>query len=198
MSDQQPEMPATHEPPPAGRFARVRAQLAVVLSKPFLPEITGVVIAAGAGAWWLLHSMGGVLPGTNYVVFDPVKLGNAERAVAARLLGSNSDSEAGLLLAKVGKQTEPVIRDVAHGAVVLVKQAVVLSDYPDITDEVLVRLGLPTDVPTIASAMFSSDVAPTQHAAEADRSADKANALADFFARGRANAQADAGKELLP
>lgn len=145
---------------------------------PWLPAAIFGIAVIGATGYVLSTTPGGAFgvggPG-NIVTFDPVKLGNAQRAVASRLLSGGEDSsEAGMLLAKVGKAAEAIILEEAAGATVLVKQAVVLSAYPEITDKVLVRLGLPTDVPTTHSAMFSSDIAPTAGLSSILRSTDAA------------------------
>lgn len=101
------------------------------------------------------------------VTFDPVRFANAQRA-AASILAIRPDADASLTLTQVAKQAEPVIRQEAHGAVVLIKQAVVAPEgVPDITDAVLNHFGLPTNVPTITTDVKFDDleaVAPTDAA----------------------------------
>lgn len=97
------------------------------------------------------------------VVFDPVKFLNAQRAAAA-IMATNPNAEMSLTLTQVAKQAEEVIAEEANGALVLVKQAVVgASQYPDLTDRVLRRFGLETNVPTVTikPGLSMSDIAPT-------------------------------------
>lgn len=94
-----------------------------------------------------------------FVVIDVVKLINAQRALASRLLAGEAVSESVTTLTRAGEQTNAAIAGAALEAVgpgrvpvVLVKQAVVQAPgvaLPDITDAVLARLGLPTDAPSV-------------------------------------------------
>lgn len=87
------------------------------------------------------------------VVFDVVKYVNAQRAVASSLLGpdTNARLDASTLLLTISKRAKSSILKIAGpGTVVLVRQAVIQGDAPDITDAVLIDLGLPTEVPTEA------------------------------------------------
>lgn len=91
------------------------------------------------------------------VTFDPVKFLNAQRA-AASILASNPSADLALTITQVARQAEDVIREEAKGATVIVKQAVVLAeDHPDITDKVLNRFGLPTEVPSISTPVVDSE-----------------------------------------
>lgn len=102
------------------------------------------------------------------VAFDVTRLANAQRAIAAGLL--DQDSDAILTLSRIGRESEAAIRDVAGpGTVVLVKQAIVAGEIPDITDAVLTRLGLPTNVPTVDPMRYLTDVAPTELSISASR-----------------------------
>lgn len=85
------------------------------------------------------------------VTIDPVQIVNAERAVASSLFQSKGadDSNAIVSINRFGSQVNATINQVAHGRLVLVKQAVVSGNLPDITDEVLAELGLPKGAPTI-------------------------------------------------
>ena len=97
------------------------------------------------------------------VVFDPVKFLNAQRA-AASIMATNPNAELSLTLTQVAKQAEEVIAEEANGALVLVRQAVVgANQYTDITDQVLLRFGLETNVPTITikQGLSMGDIAPT-------------------------------------
>lgn len=122
-------------------------------------------VAVGMGAWKLnlFGNQGPVyVAGQHAVVFDVVKLANAQRKVASMLLGRdgpNSDA-AGLLLDIQGRTKEAVRTAAGPGTIVFVKQAVVHSDLPDITDTVLQMLNLPRDVPT-QDATTGLDYTPT-------------------------------------
>lgn len=88
------------------------------------------------------------------VTFDTVRYLNSRRAAALDLMGSDlSKAEESIsTLAQVDRGVVPAIEEAAKGRLVIVKQALVVEgSAPDITDDVLVALGLPTDVPTISS-----------------------------------------------
>lgn len=97
------------------------------------------------------------------VVFDVIKYANAQRAVASRLLvDRQAADDAAPILLEVSKRARAVIREVAgEGTLVLLRQTVVQGEMRDITDEVLTRLGLPTDVPTADPSKLVLDIAPT-------------------------------------
>jgi hypothetical protein len=95
--------------------------------------------------------------------FDVVKYTNAQRAVASNFLRPNADvSATNELLLSLPKRAREVIADVAGpGTVVVVRQAIVQGEVADITDEVLKRLGLPVNVPSMDSTKYSLDEYPT-------------------------------------
>ncbi len=102
------------------------------------------------------------------VAFDVTRLANAQRALAAGLLGQ--DSDALLSLSRIGRESEVAIREIAGpDTVVLVKQAIVTGEVLDITDAVLTRLGLPTNVPTVDPMRYLKDLAPTELSLSASR-----------------------------
>lgn len=129
-----------------------------------LPLIVLGVMALSAGGLVANHFMGSSTGqvmswgGQRIVVFDPVKFLNAQRA-AASILAARPNPDLAFTMTQVARQAEAVIRDEADGAVVVVKQAVVLTDnrVPDITDAVLRRFGLPTDVPTVDAGVVSEE-----------------------------------------
>lgn len=137
--------------------------------EPLAYRAAQVVLAAALayGAWSLarphLSSVFGNPLGASVVVFDVVKLANAQRAVASSFINpSTAAPDAATALMNMQKSTRATIERVAgKGTVVLVKQAVVSSDLPDITDAVLRELGLPTDVPTQNPTAYTLDEAPT-------------------------------------
>lgn len=147
------------------------ARVAGFLAHPKAPLWAGAAVLAIAGAV-TLHVKGpaaGLNPfgGPSVVIFDPVRFTNAQRA-AASIMAVAPNADTALTLTQVAKQAESVIQEEAHGAVVLVKQAVVApSGIPDITDAVLERFGLPTNVPTITTNIRAEgleDIAPTDNA----------------------------------
>jgi hypothetical protein len=145
----------------------LKERISGLLSNPKAPYWAGaaVLVAAGAFAFHLKAPATSLNPfGASIVTFDPVRFTNAQRA-AASILAIHPDADTSLTLTQVAKQAELVIREEAHGAVVLIKQAVVAPvGVPDITDAVLNRFGLPTNVPTITTDLKSDDfenVAPT-------------------------------------
>lgn len=97
------------------------------------------------------------------VSFDIVKFTNSQRAVASAFLRpeANDAAKTNELLLNLPARTREAIKEVAGaGTLVILKQAVVQGQTTDITDEVLVKLGLPLDVPTADAAAYSLDLAP--------------------------------------
>jgi hypothetical protein len=139
---------------PGSKFSQMRAEVARWLLED-APQVLIIAMVAAAvvllANFGLARSGGPSLSGSRIVSFDVVKLGNAERAVASGLLGTQSanSSDNALLLMQVSKRVQSVIHQQAHGAIVVVKQAVVDGNVPDITDSVLTELGLSTKVPDI-------------------------------------------------
>jgi hypothetical protein len=170
-----PDLEPQASPEPSISEPAVRPAWRVLLERALYSKALFFVLVGSALAWagWQHFAAGGLPVHSEVVVFDPIKLANAERAVASQFLAKDGDiGSAGLLLAKVRKEAEGVIRDVAGpDAMVLVRQAVVVNQYPDITDRVLVRLGLPTDVPTTADILYAEDEAPTAYSGAASRQA---------------------------
>lgn len=85
---------------------------------------------------------------TEIVTFDMHKFLNSQRVVTNELLGKKTGESDILYMQKlVSEQVKPLILEIANGAKVMSKQAFIIDgSVPDITDEVLNRLGLPTDV----------------------------------------------------
>lgn len=138
------------------------AKIIAVLMRPAAPLVAGGLAAIGIIAW-LAFGAATLSGGHGFVVFDPVRFLNAQRATASLLMRA-PNADLSFALTQVASQSEQVIREEAAGAVVLVKQAVVLGeDYPDITDAVLRRFGMPTDVPTVTTGVRDSleGIAPT-------------------------------------
>lgn len=119
------------------------------------PYVFGAVILAAAALFVVIKKTDVALPSLTgsprIVLFDPVKFVNAQRA-AASILVASPNADLTLTMTQVAKQAEAVIKQEAAGSIVLVKQAVVGGDdLPDITDRVLTRFGLPTNVPTVST-----------------------------------------------
>lgn len=132
-----------------------------------LPSVLATAMVAAVLVLGTLHFSGAMsrnaLAQVNFVTFDVIKFGNAQRAIAATFLGKEKDNlEAAGVLANVSKRSRDVISEVAGpGTVVLVKQASLTPGVRDITDDVLKALGLPTDVPTADPGAYAMDIAPT-------------------------------------
>lgn len=144
--------------------AQLKKKVGELLAHPSAPIVFAGAVIVLTGIYLVQHYHL-TLPGqTRVVVFDPVKFVNAQRA-AASIMAMRPNADTALALTQVAKQAEAVIADEAHGALVIVKQAVVISnDAPDITDAVLTRFGLPTTAPTVtnsASDWSLESVAPT-------------------------------------
>lgn len=94
------------------------------------------------------------------VTFDVIKFNSAQKRVTG-FLTKNQDSDMIVTIQNLGKNTQKSIRKFAgDNAIIVVKQAVIsTAKVEDITDLVLVDLGLPTDVPTrsLPSAVTGSD-----------------------------------------
>lgn len=126
-----------------------------------------IILAIGVGGWTVarpyLSTLIGNPLGSTIVVFDVVKLANAQRAVASAFIRPDAAApDAATSLMAMQKRTRTVIDRVAGaGTLVLVKQAVVSEGLPDITDAVLRELGLPTNVPTQNATSYTLDEAPT-------------------------------------
>lgn len=159
--DQQGEA-GKSRPVAAGATAWARAE-------PWL--FRGTVAALAAAVLWVAvpaaarHGLlGGLTPtlgAERVVVFDAVKFANAQRKVAAAFLRNDMPAVSNPLA--VQEETQHVIRAIAgRGTIVLLKQAVLLTDVPDITNDVLRAMKLPTDVPSFDPAKVVLDPAPTQ------------------------------------
>lgn len=137
-------------------------------SRPGAAEwlLFGIAFLIGAGVAVLaIHAGAGALSGRarpRIVTLDAVKLVNAERAAVSGMLGKGTPHEdIALRMLRIGHEVRKTIRrEAGQGTIVLVKQAVVAGDLPDITDRVLELLGLPTKVPTVDVAKYL-DRAPT-------------------------------------
>jgi len=97
------------------------------------------------------------------VTFDVIRYANAQRAVASAFLKSSADqTSANEMLMNLSERTRKAINEAAGpGALVVLKQSVVQGATHDITEEVLTKLGLPTNVPTSDAVSYTLDVAPT-------------------------------------
>jgi hypothetical protein len=96
----------------------------------------------------------------NIVTFDIIRYTNAQRAFASKFMTNQVPDDAALLM-DLSKKTRTSISKIAGNSTVIVKQTVVQGDIPDITEDVLKDLGLPTNVPTQDPATYSIDDAPT-------------------------------------
>lgn len=130
-----------------------------------LPYLAAAVIAAVMIVALMLRfsPLGAAHGAPTVVTFDVVKYTNSQRAVASAFIKPGSDiARANELLLNVPERTRVAIEEIAgEGTLVMVKQAVVQGQFADITDDVLKKLGLPTDVPTSDATAAAIDIAPT-------------------------------------
>lgn len=165
LEEKTPESVAAEAVERAPLIPSLKERLLSLLMHPKAPLIVGGALMLGLGLF-AMHKMHLTLPFERpaIVVFDPVRFLNAQRA-AASIMAVNPTPDLALTMTQVAKQSEAVIKDEAHGAIVLIKQSVVIpDDVPDITDAVLQRFGLPTSVPTVSTrpSQFTLEgVAPT-------------------------------------
>ena len=126
-----------------------------------LPQLIGAALLSAALVLLVLRytSMGE----PRLVAFDVIKYANSQRAVASKfIVNERAAEEAAPLLLDLSKRTREVIAEVAGpGTLVVLRQSVVQGELADITDEVLTRLNLPTDVPTADPSKLVIDIAPT-------------------------------------
>lgn len=149
----------------SSRFAQLMAAVEPYLFRGAVAVLVLGALAVGGYRYYQSSVHPTVtLGGSRVVVFDVVKLANAQRKVASALMGkdpSQAGEQAALLLEIQGR-TRDVVREVAGpGTLVLVKQAVIHTEMEDITDAVLVKLRLPVDAPTQDLASGGIDYAPT-------------------------------------
>ncbi len=135
--------------PPASSPAAQSLPWSLIAAIVFFSAVISVSSTFFAG-----KAIPGLASAGNTVTFDAIRFTNAQRAVASQLAFKNSVSSAqateNAIILNQSARVEHTIRElVGPDTLVLVKQAVVDSEYPDITDEVLRRLGLPTNVPSI-------------------------------------------------
>lgn len=124
------------------------------------------IILVGGGAYRLgFFTKDSHIAGTRIVVFDPIKFGNAQRAVASSFMATNNPDvdEQVLLFKQASSRLRATITAVAGNAVVVVKQSIISGETEDITDRVLLELGLPTNVPSVDLARTLSEIAPTDY-----------------------------------
>jgi hypothetical protein len=127
-----------------------------------LPSLLGTSLLAASIVILFMHYSSFATP--KIVTFDIIKYANANRAVASKFVGrdSNDDEDATAMLLEVSKHTREAIREAAGpGTVVVISQSVISGNTRDITDQVLTKLGLPTNVPTQDLTRRVIDIAPT-------------------------------------
>lgn len=130
---------------------------------PYLAVTALVAASLVLGVLKLTGSAGSGGGELNAVVFDVIKLANAQRAIASAMIApGEASTESAQLLLDVSKRTrESIVKVAGRNTLVLVKQGVVSPEMKDITDEVLADLGLPTKVPTQDTMGYLTDIAPT-------------------------------------
>ena len=133
------------------------------LTRLLAPFLAMTALAAVIVTLLLLKFLPTAVQGPLVVTFDVVRYTNAQRAVASAFMNPKADhAQANELLLNLSTRTKQAINEVAGaGTLVVVQQAVVQGTTRDITEDVLKKLGLPTDVPTSDATRYSLDVAPT-------------------------------------
>lgn len=166
----------------------------------FVLLLLSIVALSSVGGYLYHHKQAPSVGNMRIVTFDVTRMANAQRAIAAGLLDGNTDVV--VRLSRIGKETEAAIREAAGpNALILVKQAVVFGEnIPDITDEVLRRLELPTNVPTIDPAKYLTQDAPTELSVSASKLINDANikARAERQNNRAAKLRNEASEDLLP
>lgn len=134
------------------------------LAKLLAPFLAMTALVAFMAVVLFLRLASPAMTGSPSVVtFDVLRYANAQRAVASAFLKKSADQvSANESLMNLSERTRTAIAEAAgpHTLVVL-KQAVVQGATRDITEEVLTKLGLPTNVPTADAVAYTLDVAPT-------------------------------------
>ena len=126
-----------------------------------IPQLLGASLLAATLVLVVLRFTSMGTP--SLVTFDVIKYANSQRAVASKFISdAHAADQAAPLLLEVSKRARDVITEIAGpGTLVVLRQSVVQGETRDITDEVLIRLGLPTDVPTADPSRLVLDIAPT-------------------------------------
>ena len=126
-----------------------------------IPLIGGTALISATLVILLLRFTTAAVP--RIVTFDVVKYVNAERAIADKMFGKNDPAAVAPSLLEISKKTRAVIREVAGPhTLVVIQQAIVQGQADDITNQVLERLGLPTNVPTSSPVNYALNFAPTE------------------------------------
>lgn len=155
--------PETSGAPSLGLFARAKASLVQLLLHPSTPGVLGIVLLS------VVLSVTAVrfLPfksAPHIVTFDAVKFLNAQRTAASLIATNQATPEMALAMSQVARQVRSVILEESGGALVVIRQSVVNHERVyDITDKVLIRFGLPTDIPTVSGpdAQLEEELAPS-------------------------------------
>jgi len=133
------------------------------LAKLLAPFLAMTALAAVFVVLILLRFLPNMAVAPSVVSFDVVKYTNSQRAVASSFLKPGADvAQVNELLLNLPQRTRTAIEDVAGpGTLVVIKQAVVQGQTEDITDAVLKKLSMPTNVPTADGPALAIDMAPT-------------------------------------
>lgn len=154
-----------------------------------------LILCLATGGWLVYRQWHSGDRGQRLVTVDVVRILNAERKALPKLSDGGDPS---LKLLQIGRQIGPTVERVADGAVVLVKQSVVGSDLPDITDAVLDRLGLPRNAPTIDLTGALNDAPTSSSASVGGLWKAHLKQMREQAARTRANGKTNALDRALP
>jgi hypothetical protein len=133
------------------------------LAKLLAPFLAMTALVAFMAVILFLRFVSPSVGSPSVVTFDVIQYGNAQRAVASAFLKNSADQvSANEMLLNLSERTRKAIAEAAGpGTLVVLKQSVVQGATRDITEEVLTKLGLPTNVPTSNAVAYTLDVAPT-------------------------------------
>lgn len=133
------------------------------LAKILAPFLAMTALGAVFVMLVLVRFLPDVTTAPSVVSFDVVKYTNSQRAVASSFLKPGADvAQVNEVLLNLPQRTRAAIEEVAGaGTLVVIKQAVVQGQTEDITDAVLKKLSMPTNVPTADGPAAAIDFAPT-------------------------------------
>lgn len=150
MSEEHPDY--RDEQPGTGREAKRQTRWRAGIVPAVIGASAGMVVAL-ATTMSLGTSLGSGKPALSEVAvtFDTARYVNARRMAAGSMLGEDAEKEkTASTLARADRNVKSVLQEKADGRIVLVRQAVVMEEQlPDLTEDVLTELGLPTEAPTV-------------------------------------------------
>lgn len=127
-----------------------------------LPMILVILLLCNISILLLFKHVPAIAPKPAIVVFDAIKLSNSQKKfVSSKSL--TTDSELVATLASMKNLVNSTIKEVAPAnSIIIIKQALVVPDDSviDITDAVLIKLGLPVNV---TSQLLDTSISPEKY-----------------------------------